>query len=307
MNKKKINYMEKKKVENDDNEDISNVRINKKNESNFNDYNENKNNNESKNNKNNMNQGSFSFSDEYNPKSNIYEEESLCFLIKREKRYKEYEYEKAAFKDKENICIFFLTFICDKIYLFDIILFRKDYDIFSPLITLYLFYHLLIISLITAFFDIPTLSKIYNQTDYPNFGHYLLFGLYTMLLSWVVYRLLMCLIRNNNDSTDKNYGDKIVNQRDVDDIVSKTKIKLLIFYLIIIGFSLLFFFYLSLFGSIYTGTKKKIFIAYLIALLEILVVKIVYAILLGALRKVALCCQSVCLYSVVKFMDLYLS
>ena len=140
-----------------------------------------------------------------------------------------------------------------------------------------------------------------------------------MLLSWVVYRLLMCFIRNNNKligNIHKNTSgikeeydakEKIAIKKNIDSLICKIKIKLLVFYLIVIGFSLLFFFYLSLFGSIYTGTKQKIFIAYGIALAEILVVKIVYAIILSLLRKAALSCECSCLYTFVKFMDLFLS
>ena len=316
---KKNKLYGKKKVENEENDDISNVRINKKNESRFNDYTENRNNNDSRNIKVNIEKESFSYSDEYNEKANVYGEESLCFLMRREKRYKEYEFDKAVSKDKENYCVYLITFICDKIYLFDIILFRKEYDIFTALMTLYLFYHLCLISLITAFFDIPTLSKIYFRDGYPNFGQYLLFGLYSMLIAWVVYRLLMCLIRNNNKligNIHKNTCDmkaeydakeKINIKRNIDSLICRIKVKLVVFYLIVIGFSLLFFFYLSLFGSIYTGTKQKIFIAYGITLVEILVIKIVYAIILSALRKVAISSESACLYIFVKFMDLFLS
>ena len=51
---------------------------------------------------------------------------------------------------------------------------------------------------------------------------------------------------------------------------------------------------------------NKVFKAYGFALIEILIIKIIYGIVLGILRKVSLTKQKMTLYDVVLFMDTYL-
>ena len=84
-------------------------------------------------------------------------------------------------------------------------------------------------------------------------------------------------------------------------------IKLITFYLIDYAVTLYCSFYMILFCSIYKGTKANVFKTYGIALLEIFIIRVVYAIILALLRYMALSMRSKGFYNFVKFMDYYLS
>ena len=76
-----------------------------------------------------------------------------------------------------------------------------------------------------------------------------------------------------------------------------------------IQFALIMFcsFYLITFCGIYTGTKDKIFTAYGIAFIEIVIIKIIYGAVLGVLRKVSLCNENKIMYNVVLILNKYIS
>ena len=66
------------------------------------------------------------------------------------------------------------------------------------------------------------------------------------------------------------------------------------------------FLYVTVFCAVYVGTKKKIFKSYGIALLEVVIIKVVYGIILGILRKVGLSKQSAVVYKIAYYLDLFL-
>ena len=66
------------------------------------------------------------------------------------------------------------------------------------------------------------------------------------------------------------------------------------------------FIYLVTFCTVYTGTKDKVFQSYGIALIEILIIKILYGIALAVLRRVSLTKQKKTLYEIVLLMNTYL-
>lgn len=91
-----------------------------------------------------------------------------------------------------------------------------------------------------------------------------------------------------------------------DSVTWKVKFKVIVYSIIeflLLGFC---FIYFVSFSTVYTGTMSKVFKAYGIALIEVLIIKIIYGIILGILRKVSLAKQKKTLYDVVLFMDTYL-
>ena len=168
------------------------------------------------------------------------------------------------------------------------------------------------------FFDIKTISKIFWEENYPNLSFYLLYGFIANLISWIIYKLLYILIKNNSKIIQfiaRNYKNKekeeSFNKNNLDIQVKKLMkdilIKLIVFFAISMLLTLFLFFYLILFCSVYKGTKGIIFKGYGISLAEIVVIKIVYAAILGILRRISLCRKSEGLYKCVKFIDYYLS
>ena len=104
-----------------------------------------------------------------------------------------------------------------------------------------------------------------------------------------------------------NKDNKKNSEKKMKKLNNKILCKLIVYFIIQWAMLLFCFFYICLFSSIYRGAKKEIFKTYLIALIEILVIRIIYGILLGCLRYVSISKENECLYKVVKFFDVYLS
>lgn len=86
-----------------------------------------------------------------------------------------------------------------------------------------------------------------------------------------------------------------------------SKIKLIIFYVIEFVLLIIFFLYLISFCGVFSGTQSKLIESYGIALIEIVIIKIFYGLILGVLRKVSLSYEIDKLYNIVRFLDLYIS
>ena len=254
---------------------------------------------------------------------NTHNEEAFLDLIKQENYNKSLSYEDALVRDKEGAGMIILTFIIGKIYFIKLFLLRKKYDIFSHHAANYLLYHVLVLSFITMFFDIKTLSKIFFENNYPSLAFYLLYGFICNILAWIIFKIMSCLIKNNakinNQIVDfyyiltnnpiKNENDDNIKEIDtkIDKLISDIKVKLIIFNVIEFIIFIFCFLYLWLFGSVYKGSKKLVLKTYGISLAEIFLIRLVYAIILGSLRRLSLSKSSRRLYNVIQFMDLFLS
>jgi hypothetical protein len=208
------------------------------------------------------------------------------------------------------------TEIFDKIYIIKIILFTKKFEIFSLQLSVYLLCHILLLVLNTLFFDIKTIHKIWVQEDYPGFGYYLGYGFLACIVIWIIYKIFLCLLNNNDKIKDilkmihfnKKYNLNIENKiyKKYNNLVCKVKFKVA-FYSVVELLMLAFcFIYLSVFSTVYIGTASRAFKAYGIALIEILIIKILYGIALAIMRNVSLSKSNKKLYDVVLFMNTYL-
>ena len=85
---------------------------------------------------------------------------SIYTLIKREHTFLRMPYEKYLSKKHPNFLAIILAEILVKIYLIKIFIFLKKFEILSIQFALYIFYHILILSLLCGFFTIKTIKKI---------------------------------------------------------------------------------------------------------------------------------------------------
>ena len=250
---------------------------------------------------------------------------SIYNLMKREHTYLRVIYEKYISKSHPNILATFLAEILDKIYLIKIFIFLKKFEILSIHISLYMFYHVLLLSLLCGFFTIKVIKKIWEESNYPTINFYLLYGLFSHIIIWVIYRIFILVLDNqdkirslvklNNDVeasrelTDENHfnNQKEQVQEKYEDLVKKIKIQTAVFYLVVICLTAFCFIYLVSFFAIYTGTKGKVFKAYYISLIEIVLIKFVYGLCLGSLRIAAEGNELKSLYNFVFVFDKYIS
>jgi hypothetical protein len=58
---------------------------------------------------------------------------------------------------------------------------------------------------------------------------------------------------------------------------------------------------------LYSATQNNLVESYGIALIEVVIIKVIYGLILGILRKISLAYEINKLYSVVRFLDLYIA
>jgi len=252
------------------------------------------------------------------------EDVGLYTLIKREQACLRISYEKYLSKNHPNILSIFLAEILDKVYLVKICLFLKKFEIFSLHLSLYLFCHILLLTLCCSFFTIKTIKKIWNEDNFPGMQYYLLYGLITNIIVWAVYKIFLCLLdiqdnvkdliklknKNSNENNTDNKNIEIDDENienNIKQIMKTLKCRIIIFYFVIFAFIILFTLYLISFFSVYTGTKDDVLLAYIISIVEVLVIKLIYGICLASIRIASEGNELKSLYKVVYILDKYIS
>lgn len=246
----------------------------------------------------------------YLQKNEIETEMGFLYSMKKEEKLIKTKYEYSKQNDKFDSMIVVLTSIFDKIYLIKILLLSDKYDIIPLKFSLYLLYHMLLVTFLAFFYDIKTIKNIWNKDNYPNINYYLLYGFIANIIVWVIYRIFCCLLNNDNKIKKlKNINDldKERKQKRFNKYVYDIKKNIIIYY--VIQFILILFcsFYLITFCGIYLGTQKKIFQSYGIAFVEIIIIKIVYGLILGILRKVSLLKENKTIYNISFIFNKYIS
>ena len=238
------------------------------------------------------------------------DDDSIFDLIKLESTLLTVDYQKALQKNKAEILIMILTEILDKIYLIKAIFFLHKYAIISLYVSLYLLWHMLIISFLSLFYNYSNLHKIWINDDYPNLNFHLSFGFLSCIISFIFYKGLSFLIFNDKKIAELDSIPK-ENRNEINEKYNKmmfwAKIKIIIFYAVVFILCIIFFLYLIAFCGVYIGARAKLAESYGIALIEVVIIKILYGIVLGILRKVSLSYEIEKLYFIVRILDLYIS
>ena len=208
------------------------------------------------------------------------------------------------------------TEIIDKIYITKILLFTRKFDILSMQLSIYFLCHTLLLILLALFYDIETIENIWHNDDFPGLGYYLLYGFISCIIIWIIYSIILCLWSNNDKIKNilrmihgsKKYG--VDKNKDINikykNLAWKIKFKVAIYSVIEFLLLAFCFVYFVTFCTVYTGTMGKVFKSYGIALIEVLIIKIIYGIVLAILRKISLDKENKTLYNIILFMNTYL-
>ena len=239
---------------------------------------------------------------------------TFCDKIKIEQRLLRSQFYLVEDKDHSflNFLLLLLVEILDKIYIIKILFFMQKYDILTLILSIYFLHHVILLNILAMFFDIRTIKKMFNK-DYPDNGFYIGLGFCACLIVWILYTIFICIITNKgkyNEILDVKKSKKKNKFQLIDkkykSLIFKTKIKLIVYSIIQFGLLLFFFFYSVMLCIIYSSIKKKLFLNYLIALIEIVIIKIIYGIILAILRQISLLKKYKTLYKIVLFMDNYI-
>ena len=236
--------------------------------------------------------------------------------LKLEQRLLTKDYDFASRKQDNNFITVVLTEILDKIYIARSTIFLRKYESMYLYLSLYVLYHAILLNILGMFYDIDTIKKIWNKENYPGMGFYLGYGLLVILILWIIYVIFECLLSNKgkyNEILNIKYLNKISKKskpqligKKIDSLISKMKTKIIIYYIIQFALLIFFFIYLVALGAVYTGTIKKVFTSYGIAILELIILKLIYGLVLGILRYYSIENQKSSMYNFVLFMDTYL-
>ena len=253
----------------------------------------------------------------------IDDDTSIFSLIKREHILLGVKYEKYIKKIHPFYLHIFFAEILDKIYLFRILLFLKQIDVFSLYFSLYAFCHILLLTLLCNLFTINLIKKIWETTGFPDLRFYLLYGLIANLIIWVIYILLSFLIdfessirdlveaKSNMQKQSNNDNDSESNKNQFYSKFSRLmcliRLRVSIFHIVTFLIALGCGIYLISFFALYTGTKSLVLKIYYISIIEILLIKITYGVVLAGLRIVSIEARLKALYYVVYILDKYLS
>ena len=250
-------------------------------------------------------------------KQNKIKDEELPFLKKMiiEQRLLRKEYDFVESKKDNGLFTLIIVEILDKIYITKILLFLQKYDILFLSLSVYLLHHVFLLNLLAMFFDIETIRNIWNKDNYPGFGFYFGYGLCSSLICWIFYIIFNILLTNKGKyneilsikkSKKKDNKLKLIDKK-YKSLLSKTKIKIIVYSIVQFILIIFFFIYLVTLCAVYHGTMNKIVSAYGISLLEMIIIKIIYGLVLGILRQYSLNHQKKTLYKVILFMDNYIS
>jgi hypothetical protein len=269
--------------------------------------------------------------DDFNPEKELrLTDEGTGFFgtIRREQVFLRIGFEKYLKKKHINIYSIYLAEIFDKIYFIKICLFLKKFDIFWIQLSLYLFYHILLLALICGFFTIKIIRKIWENDNFPNINFYLLYGLIANVIVWIIYQMFAWVLdfhdkirdmitlkyelvqnqyiedfdRDNiHDSNEDVYKEKY------EELIYQIKCRITLFYVISFLFTLFFSIYLVSFFSFYTGTKRRVLTTYYVSIIEIVLIKIVYGTILATLRYASKMKKNKYLYNFVYILEKYLS
>ena len=249
----------------------------------------------------------------------------LLSAIKREQTFLRINYEKYIRKEHSDIFCVYLAEILDKIYFAKICLFLKEIDVFPIHLSLYMFCHLLLLSLITGLFTIKLIKKIWDEENFPDFNFYILYGIIINIIIWIIYQIFVCLLDNRDKlkaliitkneliKAEKN-GQENMNEINYNIFRNKynsykflMKCKIIVFYIIVFLFTLPLAIYLISFFALYTGTKRRVLKAYYISIVEILLIKFIYGFILCSLRLASKVSKIRCLYNIIYFLSKYVS
>ena len=236
-------------------------------------------------------------------------ETQMGFLqsMKKEQKLLKEKYNHSLINDKFDSIIVIFTSIFDKIYVVKILLLSGKYEIISVMFSLYLLCHMILLTFVTFFYDIKTIKKIWSEENYPSTSYYLSFGFLANVIVWIIYKLFCCLLSNEYKIKKIKKTEEAKKEMKFNKETYKIKRNIIIYSAIEFLLILFCSFYLITFCGIYLGTKTKIFQSYGIAIIEIIIIKIIYGLILGILRKISLYKEIKILYDVVLLFNKYIS
>ena len=225
------------------------------------------------------------------------------------KEINELSYELALKHDKRIYCLYYISLLKTKHSFISTFFNNNDYNSKIIKIDLLFFDFFLSLTINTIFFSDNTMHKIYEDEGAFNFIYQLPQIIYSTLASIGFSMILNKLALSQDSILDFK---KIKNKKKLDEkmksLISKIKIKFIFYFILITVFILFFWYYISLFCTVYRNTQfhliKDTPISYALSFIYPLGIKLIPGICrIPALSNVNN--KRSCLYKFSKFLQIF--
>jgi hypothetical protein len=219
--------------------------------------------------------------------------------------YNELTFNEAMINDKRNIIKMFVSYFNSKLDIIQIIFFPNEFSHISLTFSSYLFELLLDLTLNALLFSDDVISqKYYNNGDLLFITSNILSIASNIITSLIIY-LTSNLIKYEAtlETALKETNNKKIFFQIFVKIYYFIKLKIRIFYSIVLIISLLCIYYLFIFFAIFKKIQKNLFVNYIIGIVWGLGYKVVFCLIITILRKISLIKRYKRLYLIAKFID----
>ena len=231
-----------------------------------------------------------------------------------------YTYDEAKKYDLRNICVIFYIFLLAKQAIFHAFLFKSPLELFPLRFCLLLFIISSDLALNAIFYFDDKISAKYRYTK-----SLLLFAFSNnitviLLSTFVGFMLLTFFIKLSNSTNDirnvfrkeeekmKKEKAYIVSeerkkemQNEIEIILKKYKIKVIIFIVIELLFMLFFLYYVTVFCHVYSNTQLSWLWDSFLSMLSRLIIDLLFSLLFAKLYKIGIASEVYCIYKIALF------
>ena len=206
-------------------------------------------------------------------------------LEKRRKYLSESEIRFLSFKhaleiENRNITKLYISTIKEKNLIMSIFFNDKDFNMISVKLSLFIFQFNLSLAVNASFYNEEVINKkIFNDYSYN------LSISFPALSIFIIYLIFKLLALTHHKIIKLRYYKKINKaESEVPKLIKKLKIKYVIYYILTISLNLFFFYYITVFGAIYSIVQKDMIINSLNSLLRLNALSIILSFIITIIR-----------------------
>ena len=216
------------------------------------------------------------------------------------------DYNESLLVDHRNFLLMYYNFLQYSQLIFFTFITKTDFNLRAIKISLFLFSFIIYLTFNTLFFTDETMSHIYKKGGSFDFIYNLPKTIFSSLCCGIIIFILKFLSLSQNDIKKLN---NIKSEKEKNLKLSKLmkcwKIKIIIFYLLIIIFMVLFHIYVVTFCTVYVNTQKHLIKSTLISFSLSMIYPFGICLITTFLRKLSLRFKNKFLFNCSKIMQLF--
>ena len=218
------------------------------------------------------------------------------------------DYKEAVKNDKRSWCKIYIGYLFEKNSYLNAFVSDSFIDLRTIKINFLCFRLEIIFVLNALFYTDSYISSAYHNNGKLGFFTSLPKSLYSILVSIIATLFFKLLTSNKKEIVEiiKNKKDNDEYADSINTILNKFKIKLIVFFILQILFSLAFLYYISAFCAVYQNTKFYWLYGCLESILFDIIISFIYCIFLATFRYYGLVKRTKCLFDFTNILDILL-